>query len=323
MGPTGGIGPSPVHFVTGIFGCQMCDSRVPDGDRPVKLCKIRLNDGSLRVASMLETEVRLLDLTQIDQCHSLMDILNSSDPFGLARFLLRPDATAYPLSAVTVLAPIDGQEVWAAGVTYKRSQIARMEESETSASNYDKVYTADRPELFFKATPHRVAGPGQPLRVRGDSRWSVPEPEFTLVAGPDGRIVGYTIGNDMSARDIEGENPLYLPQAKFYRQCAGLGPCVLLAEQPVTAESVDIGLQIRRAGAVVYSGATKLSQMKRTPEELISWLFRENELPQGAFLMTGTGIVPDDNFTLEHGDEVSISISGIGTLTNPIVKDAI
>jgi 2-dehydro-3-deoxy-D-arabinonate dehydratase len=272
---------------------------------------------------MLETEVRLLDLTQIDQCHSLMDILNSSDPFGLARFLLRPDATAYPLSAVTVLAPIDGQEVWAAGVTYKRSQIARMEESETSASNYDKVYTADRPELFFKATPHRVAGPGQPLRVRGDSRWSVPEPEFTLVAGPDGRIVGYTIGNDMSARDIEGENPLYLPQAKFYRQCAGLGPCVLLAEQPLTAEHVDIGLQIRRAGAVVYSGATKLSQMKRTPEELISWLFRENELPQGAFLMTGTGIVPDDNFTLEHGDEVSISISGIGTLTNPIVKDAI
>jgi 2-dehydro-3-deoxy-D-arabinonate dehydratase len=135
--------------------------------------------------------------------------------------------------------------------------------------------------------------------------------------------VGYTIGNDMSARDIEGENPLYLPQAKFYRQCAGLGPCVLLAEQPLTAENVDIGLQIRRAGAVVYSGATKLSQMKRTPEELISWLFRENELPQGAFLMTGTGIVPDDNFTLEHGDEVSISISGIGTLTNPIVKDAI
>ncbi len=270
---------------------------------------------------MEDTEVRLLDLTQIDQCHSLMDILNSSDPFGLARFLLRPNAAAHPLKAVTVLAPIDDQEVWAAGVTYKRSQIARMEESESSASNYDKVYTADRPELFFKATPHRVSGPGQALRVRSDSRWSVPEPEFTLVADPAGRIVGYTIGNDMSARDIEGENPLYLPQAKFYRQCAGLGPCVLLAEQPLEPEGVEIGLQIRRASAVVYSGATKLSQMKRTPEELIGWLFRENDLPQGAFLMTGTGIVPDDSFTLEHGDEVSISISGIGTLTNPIVKD--
>lgn len=287
----------------------------------MKLCKIRLSDGSLRVASMEDTEVRLLDLTQIDRCHSLMDILNSSDPFGLARFLLRPNAAAHPLPAVTVLAPIDDQEVWAAGVTYKRSQIARMEESESSASNYDKVYTADRPELFFKATPHRVSGPGQALRVRSDSRWSVPEPEFTLVADPAGRIVGYTIGNDMSARDIEGENPLYLPQAKFYRQCAGLGPCVLLAERPLEPEGVEIGLQIRRASAVVYSGATKLSQMKRTPEELIGWLFRENDLPQGAFLMTGTGIVPEDNFTLEHGDEVSISISGIGTLTNPIVKD--
>jgi len=314
-----------LRFVDTLRDRQKSDvlsfSVVFSGKKSVKLCKIRLGDGSLRVASMQDTEVRLLDLTQVDQCHSLMDILNSSDPFGLARFLLRPNAVAYPLTAVTVLAPIDDQEVWAAGVTYKRSQIARMEESESSASNYDKVYTADRPELFFKATPHRVSGPGQALRVRSDSRWSVPEPEFTLVADPAGRIVGYTIGNDMSARDIEGENPLYLPQAKFYRQCAGLGPCVLLAEQPLEAEGVEISLQIRRASAVVYSGATRLSQMKRTPEELIGWLFRENDLPRGAFLMTGTGIVPDDSFTLEHGDEVSISISGIGTLTNPIVKD--
>ena len=177
----------------------------------MKLCKIRLNDGSMH-----ENAVQPLDLTQIDHCHSLMDILNSADPIGLARFLLKPDTTPIPLSDVTVLAPIDQQEVWAAGVTYKRSQIARMEESETSASNYDKVYTAARPELFFKATPHRVAGPGQPLRVRVDSSWSVPEPEFTLVTNPSGRIIGYSIGNDMSARDIEGENPLYLPQAKFY-----------------------------------------------------------------------------------------------------------
>ncbi len=286
----------------------------------MKLCKIRLNDGSMRVAAMHENAVQPLDLTQIDHCHSLMDILNSADPIGLARFLLKPDTTPIPLSDVTVLAPIDQQEVWAAGVTYKRSQIARMEESETSASNYDKVYTAARPELFFKATPHRVAGPGQPLRVRVDSSWSVPEPEFTLVTNPSGRIIGYSIGNDMSARDIEGENPLYLPQAKFYSQCAGLGPCVLLAESPLDPEAIDIKLEIRRAGQVVFTGATKLSQMKRTPEELVGWLFKENDLPNGAFLMTGTGIVPEDNFTLENGDQVAISITGIGTLVNPIVK---
>ncbi len=286
----------------------------------MRLCKIRLNDGSMRVAAMHENAVQPLDLTQIDHCHSLMDILNSADPIGLARFLLKPDTTPVPLSEVTVLAPIDQQEVWAAGVTYKRSQVARMEESETSASNYDKVYTAARPELFFKATPHRVAGPGQPLRVRVDSNWSVPEPEFTLVTNPSGRIVGYSIGNDMSARDIEGENPLYLPQAKFYSQCAGLGPCVLLAESPLVPEAIDIELEIRRAGQKMFAGSTKLSQMKRTPEELVGWLFKENDLPNGAFLMTGTGIVPEDNFTLENGDQVAISITGIGTLVNPIVK---
>jgi 2-dehydro-3-deoxy-D-arabinonate dehydratase len=287
----------------------------------VRLCKIRINDGSLRVAALHSDTVQPLDLTQIDNCHSLMDILNSADPGGLARFLLRPDSAHFPLADVTLLAPVDRQEIWAAGVTYKRSQIARMEESESAASHYDKVYTADRPELFFKATPHRTSGPGQPLRVRSDSSWSVPEPEFTLVINRSGRIVGYTIGNDMSARDIEGENPLYLPQAKFYRQCAGLGPAVLLADQPLQPERTEIQLEIRRGGAVVFTGATSLSQMKRTPEELAAWLCRENEFPDGAFLMTGTGIVPDDSFTLENGDSVSISITGIGTLTNPIVKD--
>lgn len=289
----------------------------------MKLARVRLNDGSLRVAAVHDTVVQVLDLTQIDRCHSLMDILNSADPLGLARFLLKPDTKPLPLGEVQLLAPIDQQEVWAAGVTYKRSQVARMEESESAASNYDKVYTADRPEIFFKATPHRVAGPGQPLRVRSDSGWSVPEPEFTLVINPTGTIVGYTIGNDMSARDIEGENPLYLPQAKLYRQCAGLGPCVLLAETPLEPDSIDIKLQIQRNGAPVFTGATMLSQMKRTPEELANWLYRENDLPHGAFLMTGTGVVPHDTFTLEHGDEVSISITGIGTLTNPIVKNIV
>ncbi len=287
----------------------------------MKLARIRLNDGSQRVAAVHDKTVQVLDLTQIDECHCLMDILNSADPAGLARFLLKPDTKVHEFSDVQFLAPIDQQEVWAAGVTYKRSQVARMEESESAASHYDKVYTADRPELFFKATPNRVSGPGQPLRVRFDSQWSVPEPEFTLVINKVGRIVGYTIGNDMSARDIEGENPLYLPQAKLYKQCAGLGPCVLLADDPLAPDSIDIQLEIRRGGQTVSKDATKLSQMKRTPEELVAWLFRENELSDGAFLMTGTGVVPDDNFTLEDGDEVSITITGIGTLTNPIVKD--
>lgn len=287
----------------------------------MKLARIRLNDGSQRVAAVHETTVQPLDLTQIDQCHSLMDILNSADPAGLARFLLKPDTKVHEFADVQFLAPIDHQEVWAAGVTYKRSQVARMEESESAASHYDKVYTADRPELFFKATPNRVSGPDQPLRVRCDSQWSVPEPEFTLVINKAGTIVGYTIGNDMSARDIEGENPLYLPQAKLYKQCAGLGPCVLLAEGPLKQDSIEIQLEIRRGGRAVSKGATSLSQMKRTPEELVEWLFRENELPNGAFLMTGTGVVPDDNFTLEDGDEVSITITGIGMLTNPIIKD--
>lgn len=288
----------------------------------MKLARIRLNDGSLRVAAVHETTVQPLDLTQIDECHSMMDILNSADPGGLARFLLKPDTKVHDFSDVQFLAPIDHQEVWAAGVTYKRSQVARMEESESAASHYDKVYTADRPELFFKATPNRVSGPDQPLRVRCDSQWSVPEPEFTLVINKTGTIVGYTIGNDMSARDIEGENPLYLPQAKFYKQCAGLGPCVLLADGPLKQDSIEIQLEIRRNGKVVSKDATSLSQMKRTPEELVAWLFRENELPNGAFLMTGTGVVPDDNFTLEHGDEVSITITGIGTLRNPIIKES-
>ncbi|MCX7398054.1 MAG: fumarylacetoacetate hydrolase family protein [Planctomycetales bacterium] len=287
----------------------------------MKLARVRMNDGSLRVAAVHADSVQPLDLTQIDQCHSLMDILNSADPVGLARFLLKPDTKLVPLTEVKFLSPVDQQEVWAAGVTYKRSQVARMEESESAASHYDKVYTADRPELFFKATPHRVSGPGQPLRVRYDSKWSVPEPEFTLVINTSGKIVGYTIGNDMSARDIEGENPLYLPQAKMYNQCAGVGPCVLLAEKPLDQDAIDIQLDIRRGGKSVFGGATKLSQMKRTPDELAKWLFRENVFPNGAFLMTGTGVVPDDSFTLEDGDEVSITITGIGTLTNPIVKD--
>lgn len=288
----------------------------------MKLAKARISDGTLVVAAVHADSLQPLDLTQISNCHSLSDILHSDDPAGLARFLLRPDTMPIPLDQVDLLAPIDDQEVWAAGVTYKRSQVARMEESESGASHYDKVYDADRPELFMKATASRVSGPGQPVRVRKDSQWSVPEPEFTLVLNPAGKIVGYTIGNDMSARDIEGENPLYLPQAKVYRQCAGLGPVIMLADEPLTLDEVQIELIISRDGSEAFKGRTDLSQLHRSLDDLAIWLYTESEFPAGAFLMTGTGIVPDDNFTLENGDHVAITVSGIGTLENPVVKDA-
>jgi 2-dehydro-3-deoxy-D-arabinonate dehydratase len=249
-----------------------------------------------------------------------MDILNAPDPIGLARFLVDQNTPTFDVRSVSILAPIDRQEVWAAGVTYKRSQVARMQESETGASHYDRVYTAPRPEIFFKATPNRVSGPGEPLRVRADSNWSVPEPELALVISSAGRLVGYTVGNDMSARDIEGENPLYLPQAKVYNGCCGLGPYVLIPEQPIDRAATAIRLKIERNGSTVFSGETDLGQMKREFQELIDWLIRENELVTGAFLLTGTGVVPPDNFTLINGDSVSIEIVGIGTLTNPIVK---
>lgn len=287
----------------------------------MKLAKIRTSDGNLAVAAVHPDSVQVLDLTQVTNCHSLCDVLHSDDPGGLARFLLRPDTPLTPIAEIEFLAPIDQQEVWAAGVTYKRSQVARMEESESGASHYDKVYSADRPELFMKGTPSRVSGPGQPVRVRHDSKWSVPEPEFTLAINPEGKIVGYTVGNDMSARDIEGENPLYLPQAKVYRQCAGLGPYVQIADGPLDLKATQIELIIERRGSEVFKGTTDLGQLHRKLDDLAMWLYRESEFPNGAFLMTGTGIVPDDNFTLEHGDSVSITISGIGTLTNPVVKD--
>lgn len=287
----------------------------------MRLAKITL-DGEQHLAVVTDTEVQLLDLSQVQNVHRLSDILHSPDPAGLAKFLIDRRAAPIAINKVRLHAPIDSQEVWAAGVTYKRSQIARMEESESAASHYDKVYTAPRPEIFFKGSASRVSGPGQPVRVRADSNWSVPEPEFTLVISPQLKLVGFTIGNDMSARDIEGENPLYLPQAKVYKQCCGLGPSILLNDGSLDRVGTKINLVIERKGEVVFRGETNLGQLARTLEELITWLGRENEFPHGVLLLTGTGIVPPDNFTLEDGDFVSISIAGIGVLTNPVVKDA-
>lgn len=271
--------------------------------------------GAVRVDGDKAVPVELGAMPGVD---SLSDILFASDPFGLVNELAIP-AAARPLAALKLLAPIDAQEVWAAGVTYKRSKIAREEESVGAAQFYDKVYTAPRPELFLKATPSRVSHPGDPIRVRRDAKWSVPEPELTLVISPDLRIVGYTVGNDVSSRDIEGENPLYLPQAKIYHGSAALGPVVVLADAAPNITTAEIRLVIRRNGEVAFDGATSVAQMARTLPSLAEWLGKENEFPDGVFLMTGTGIVPPDEFTLSPGDVVSITIGGVGTLTNPVV----
>ena len=219
-----------------------------------------------------------------------------------------------------LLSPMGNQEIWAAGVTYFRSRTARMEESQDAggADFYDKVYNADRPELFFKATASRVSAPGTAVNIRKDSSWDVPEPELTLVLSPSGKIQGYTCGNDMSSRSIEGENPLYLPQAKVYAGCAAIGPCLLITNKPIE-ETATIRLEIFRDNVLAFVGETALTQLKRKPQELADWLFRANTFPIGCFLMTGTGIVPDD-FTLEVGDKVRIGIDEVGVLENFIEK---
>jgi 2-dehydro-3-deoxy-D-arabinonate dehydratase len=264
------------------------------------------------------SHVEVLDLQRVG-LHSLSQLLSHPDLTTLAVSI---PTKGTPIANVDAcwLPPIDDQEVWAAGVTYKRSQTARMEESEAAASCYDRVYTAARPELFFKATPNRCSGHMGPLRIRKDATWNVPEPELALVISGSGRIVGYTIGNDMSSRDIEGDNPLYLPQAKLYNQCCGLGPWITLAADMPTRQSIEIGLAISRGGSVVFEGKTSVAQMAREFEDLVQWLLRDNTMLNGAFLLTGTGVVPDSDFTLHPGDRVDITISGIGTLTNTIVQ---
>jgi 2-dehydro-3-deoxy-D-arabinonate dehydratase len=213
--------------------------------------------------------------------------------------------------------PMQSQEIWAAGVTYFRSMEARMEESKEAGggSFYDKVYQAERPEIFFKSLAHRTVGHKGKIRIRRDSTWNVPEPELTLFLSSSGSIEGFTIGNDVSSRSIEGENPLYLPQAKTYQFSASLGPCLLVRELPLPSDT-GIHLQILRQKSVAFQQSVTISQMKRKHEELAAWLFRETLFPHGTYLMTGTGIIPPDAFTLHPGDEVIIRIDGIGELYN-------
>jgi 2-dehydro-3-deoxy-D-arabinonate dehydratase len=283
----------------------------------MQLAKVRTRDGQVTAAMVDGNQVTLL--RNGDQPLSLSALLESAN---LAEQLSASQRSGRQVAAgeVTLLAPIDDQEVWAAGVTYKRSQVARMEESKGAASFYDQVYAADRPEIFFKATPHRVRGPGEPLRIRQDATWNVPEPELALVVNSRMELVGFTIGNDMSSRDIEGRNPLYLPQAKVYDACCGLGPVITLAADMPSPEQISIKLEIKRGGKTAFEGNTSAGQMARTFDDLLSWLARDNSFPTGVILLTGTGIVPPDHFTLEPDDVVTISIAEIGELTNSIVR---
>jgi len=264
---------------------------------------------------VLVTEDRSLRLTDL----TFDDLLK--DPAPLARLTAQAAKAQEVDGAIpqVLLAPIGSQDVWAAGVTYYRSRDARMDEARESGGStfYDRVYEAPRPELFFKSTATRVVAPGGVVRVRRDSTWSVPEPELVLVIDAAGAVVGYTVGNDMSARDIEGENPLYLPQAKVYDGSCAIGPAVLFTADPLPATTA-IRLRIVRDGVVAFEGETTTGQIKRGFDELASWLCRESTFPIGCYLFTGTGIVPPDEFTLASGDEVAITIDGIGTLTNTV-----
>jgi 2-dehydro-3-deoxy-D-arabinonate dehydratase len=247
------------------------------------------------------------------------ELLMQEDLHGALGKMIDGRESTAGFHAAELVAPIGRQEVWAAGVTYYRSRGARMEESKDAGggSFYDRVYSAERPELFFKSTASRTVGTGGKVRIRADATWSVPEPELTLLVSPGGRITGYTIGNDMSSRDIEGENPLYLPQAKVYSGSCALGPGILVSEEPLDT-STEISIEILRQGHVEFAGRVALTELKRDPQMLVEYLFRDNEFPHGCFLMTGTGIVPPSSFTLASGDLIHITIEPIGTLENEV-----
>ncbi|MGP0062921.1 MAG: fumarylacetoacetate hydrolase family protein [Isosphaeraceae bacterium] len=283
----------------------------------MRLIKFTTKDDQTPRVGLLQDD-HVLPLGSGHQCLSVL--LHASDLEAEIRRRTNGATQSLAVGTIRLLAPIDDQEVWGAGVTYERSKVARQEESERGASFYDQVYTASRPELFFKATPSRVAGPGEAIRVRRDSKWSVPEPELALVLSPDLKLVGFTVGNDVSARDIEGENPLYLPQAKLYDACCAIGPSITLSGSMPPRAEIGIRLEIDRAGVSVYGGETSVARMARRFEDLIDWLGRDNQFPNGVILLTGTGIVPPDEFSLEAGDVVRITIDGVGTLVNPVIR---
>jgi len=283
----------------------------------MKLAKFLAADGRTSIGIVEDDGLQPLELGG-GQYRSLTEILESDNPAETVRFLVDHTSPRLSLATVTLLSPLDEQEVWAAGVTYKRSRAARMEESVSAATVYDRVYSADRPELFFKSLAYKVVAPGNPVRIRRDSAWNVPEPELALIINSRGGIVGYTIGNDMSSRDIEGENLLYLPQAKMYDRSCAVGPFVVVGVDEQEARTWKIGVEIIRLGKTVFAGETSIDQIKRSFKELAGFLCRSQTFSHGAVLLTGTGIVPNDDFTLQQKDTVRITVSGIGTLVNSV-----
>lgn len=283
----------------------------------MKLCRYLNSYNELRLG-LIHDDKTVADIGSAEHGR-LTSLLESDNLSSRLKELSNQTLMASPLASVRMLAPIERQEVWAAGVTYLRSKAARMEESDFSAQAYAKVYEADRPEIFFKSLPEKVVATGEAVGIRKDAKWNVPEPELALVINSKGRIVGYTIGNDMSSRDIEGENLLYLPQAKVYDRACALGPWINVSALELEARAWTIKLAIHRGGQAVFEGETSVSQMKRKLSDLADWLYRSQTFPYGAVLLTGTGLVPGDGFTLQADDKVRIEISGIGTLENHVV----
>ena len=280
----------------------------------MKLCRFKNKTNEVRIG-LVADEATLLDLTPVG-ITQISPLLESENPAAQLARLVEKKLPQVDLDAVQLLAPVEQQEVWAAGVTYLRSKAARMEESDFSATAYDKVYVAERPELFFKSLAEKVAATGEAVGIRRDAKWNVPEPELALVLNSRGQIVGYTIGNDMSSRDIEGENLLYLPQAKIYDRSCALGPWIVLGTPESDAREWKIKIAIERGGQEVFAGETSVGKIKRGFNQLAEFLFRSQKFPHGAVLLTGTGVVPPDNFTLREQDLIEIEISGIGLLKN-------
>jgi 2-dehydro-3-deoxy-D-arabinonate dehydratase len=282
----------------------------------MNICRFKDKPGEIRIG-LVTDEQAVLDLTPAGITR-LQPLLESEAPVARLTQAARAGLPHFKLSEVELCAPVEQHEVWAAGVTYLRSKTARMEESNFSATAYDRVYVAERPEIFFKSLAEKVVATGEPVGIRRDARWSVPEPELALMLNSRGKIVGHTIGNDMSSRDIEGENLLYLPQAKIYTGSCALGPWITLGTPEAAARQWKLRIEIRRGGQSVFSGETSVGQIKRSFEELAAFLFRSQLFPQGAVLLTGTGVVPPGDFTLQAQDLVRIEINGIGTLENPV-----
>ena len=283
----------------------------------MKICRFKNGSNEVRIG-LIADDATLLDLTPAG-ITELQPLLESDDPVAQLEQVVTRNLPRVALSGLKLCAPVEHQEVWAAGVTYLRSKKARMAESDFSASAYDRVYDADRPEIFFKSLPEKVVPTGEPVGIRSDAQWNVPEPELALVLNSRGQIVGHTIGNDMSSRDIEGENLLYLPQAKTYHRSCALGPWITVGTPEAVARKWTIQLEIWRNGQPVFSAETSVGQIKRGFAELAGYLFRCQVFPHGAVLLTGTGIVPPESFTLAAQDEIVIAISGIGRLKNSVV----